>query len=99
MKGRDYWKKRMEALEDESYRRSMAYYKDVEEQFRQASNGIQADIEKWYLRLAENNGISYTEAKRLLKGRQLEEFHWTVEQYIKAGEENGVDQRWSSSDA
>lgn len=94
MKGRDYWKKRMEALEDESYRRSMAYYKDVEEQFRQASNGIQADIEKWYLRLAENNGISYTEAKRLLKGRQLEEFHWTVEQYIKAGEENGVDQRW-----
>lgn len=94
MKNKDYWKSRMEELEDEQYQRSMAYYKDVQEQFRQASNSLQMDIERWYRRLADNNEISYTAAKKLLKKRELEEFKWTVEQYIKAGEKNALDQRW-----
>lgn len=93
-KDKDYWKERMEALEDENYRSSMAYYKDVQEQFRQASNSMQMDIERWYRRLAENNDISYASAKKFLKSSELEEFKWSVEQYIKAGRENAVDQRW-----
>lgn len=90
----DYWKERMAALENRQYQRSVAYYKDVQEQFRRASNNIQMDIEHWYQRLADNNGVSYAGAKRLLKKRELEEFKWSVGQYIKAGEENAVDQRW-----
>ncbi|MDD3251935.1 MAG: minor capsid protein [Lachnospiraceae bacterium] len=93
-KNPDYWKDRMAALEDDQYRRSAAYYKDVQEQFRRASNSIQMDIERWYMRLAENNGVSYAGAKKLLKKGELEEFKWDVSQYIKAGEENAVDQRW-----
>lgn len=84
----------MEALENEQYRRSAAYYKDVQEQFRQASNSLQMDIERWYQRLADNNGISYASAKKFLRESELEEFRWTVEQYIKAGQENAIDQRW-----
>lgn len=84
----------MEALEDESYRRSAAYYNDVQEQFSQASSAMQMDIELWYRRLADNNGISYAAAKQLLKKNELEEFHWTVERYIQAGRENAVNQRW-----
>ena len=89
-----YWQKRMEVLEDEQYRRAEAYYRDVQEQFRKASNSIQMDIERWYQRLADNNGISYASAKRLLKDDELKEFKWTVEQYVKAGKENALDQRW-----
>lgn len=84
----------MEALENEQYRRSAAYYKDVQEQFRQASNSLQMDIERWYQRLADNNGISYASAKKFLRESELEEFRWNVEQYIKAGQENAIDQRW-----
>lgn len=91
---KDYWHKRFEQLEDEQYRRSAAYYQDLQEQFRRASNDIQMDIGRWYQRLADNNDISLAGAKRLLKKNDLKEFHWTVEQYIKAGEENAVDQRW-----
>lgn len=94
MKSKDYWKSRMEELENEQYRRSMEYYKDVQGQFAQAEKAMQADIERWYRRLADNNGISYTAAKKLLKDRELEEFHWTVERYIEAGKENALDQRW-----
>ena len=89
-----YWHKRFEQMEDEQYRRSAAYYKNLQEQFRKASNDIQMDIGRWYQRLADNNDISLAGAKRLLKKNELDEFHWTVEQYIKAGEENAVDRRW-----
>lgn len=90
----DYWQGRMEALEDSQYQRSAAYYQDVQKQFRAADKDMQSDIEKWYQRLADNNDISYAGAKRLLKKNELEEFHWSVKQYIKAGEENAVDKRW-----
>ena len=89
-----YWKERMAALEDEQYSKSTAYYRDMEKQFREASNSIQMDIERWYNRLADNNGVSYANAKKMLKANELEEFKWTVQKYIKAGKENAVDQRW-----
>lgn len=91
---REYWAKRMAALENEQYQHSAAYYKDLQKQFRIASNDMQMDIERWYQRLADNNSISYAGAKKMLKHNELEEFKWTVEKYIKAGEENAVDQRW-----
>lgn len=84
----------MEVLEDEQYQRSATYYKDVQEQFRQVSNSFQMDIERWYQRLADNNGISYASAKRFLRESELDEFRWTIEQYIQAGHENAIDQRW-----
>lgn len=65
-----------------------------QEEYRKAINNLQMDIMKWYQRLADNNDISYAAAKKFLKTSDLEEFKWTVEQYIKAGEENAIDQRW-----
>ena len=84
----------MASLEDDQYQRSAAYYKDVQRQYIRATNSIQMDIIRWYQRLADNNDISYAGAKKLLKKNELKEFRWTVEDYIKAGEENAVDQRW-----
>ncbi|MFW5651612.1 MAG: minor capsid protein [Acetivibrio ethanolgignens] len=94
MKNSEYWKRRFEQLEDENYAKTESYYKDVEKQFRMAQNSVQADIEKWYWRLADNNDISYAAAKKLLKKNELEEFHWTVEEYIKYGQENSMNQKW-----
>lgn len=90
----NYWKERMTVLEDQQYQNSAAYYKDVQDQFQQASNSIQKDIEKWYQRLADNNDISYASARKFLKESERKEFKWDVEQYIKAGQENALDQRW-----
>ncbi len=89
-----YWQKRFAALEDGQYQKSREYIKDVEKQFRTAANRIQMDIERWYYRLADNNGISYYAAKKLLKADELEEFHWDVDTYIKYGKENGINQKW-----
>lgn len=94
MKNKEYWKKRMMALEDRQYQESVAYFQDVQEQYRRAINETVRDIGHWYQRLADNNGISLASAKRLLKKDELKEFHWSVGQYVKAGQENAVNRHW-----
>ncbi len=89
-----YWKRRFAALEQGQHEKDEAYIKDLGQQFHMASARLEADIEKWYYRLAENNDITYTAAKKLLKADELEEFHWTVEEYIQKGKENGINQKW-----
>lgn len=81
-------------LEEGQHQQGEEYYKDLQNQFRTAQHNTALDIEHWYQRLADNNGISLASAKKLLKKDELEEFHWTVEQYIKAGEENAINQQW-----
>lgn len=93
-KNGNYWKSRMKALENQNYAKTAKYCEDMQNQFRMAQNSLQMDIEHWYQRLADNNGISYAAAKRLLKAGELEEFHWTVEEYIRHGKENALNQQW-----
>lgn len=96
MKNAEYWKKRMEAIEDMSHDTSIEYIKNVEEQFQKAQADISAKIETWYARLANNNGISLSEAKKLLRADELEEFHWTVDEYIKKGKMLKYTKQWQS---
>ncbi|SES68861.1 minor capsid protein [[Clostridium] polysaccharolyticum] len=89
-----YWKERFVQLENDSYVNSQKYYNDLQEIFRRAKNDITMDIEKWYMRLADNNDISLYAARKLLKKNELEEFKWDVDRYIQAGEDNAVDGAW-----
>lgn len=59
-----------------------------------AQRSVQKEIESWYARFAVNNQISLTDARKWLTAGQLEEFHWSVEQYIKIGEQAGLDAAW-----
>lgn len=93
-KSNEYWQKRFEAIENTRYRESKKYYDDLQKQFRMASNEIQAEISSWYARIAANNDISYSAAKRFLGKKEIEEFKWTVEEYIMYGEENAINQKW-----
>lgn len=95
MRNSDYWKRRFAALEDAQYRKSEKYYQDLQKQFTAATNDLQMDIERWYSRIAENNDISYASARKFLKESELEEFKWSLEEYIKRGEENDIDLRWA----
>lgn len=93
-KNAEYWRGRSEQLEEASHQAAYSTYKDVEKTFQQAQYDLQAQIDKWIVRMADNNGVSFEEAKRMLNQDELEEFHWNVKEYIKKGEENAVDQRW-----
>lgn len=93
MQHKDYWAKRFELLEEAQLIKGTEYYYNLQEQYRKAIGNIEKDIAKWYTRYATENGISLTEAKRLLNGRELEEFRMDVKEYIKKGE--SLDPQWA----
>lgn len=93
-KNSKYWRERFELLEDTLHEDVMQIMPDIDRIYKQAQADIEKEIRAWYQRLADNNGVSMTEARKLLTADELKEFHWSVEEYIKRGEENAIDQRW-----
>ena len=96
MPGGAYWRKRMEALEQQRHNKTEEYFRMAEKQFRMAQANMEKEIAVWYERLSENNEISLTAAYKLLRADELEEFHWTVEEYIKKGESLKYSDQWKA---
>jgi len=94
MKTADYWKKRFEALESVQHKNAQKTYYESEREIAKAQREIEDQINSWYGRFAENNEITLTEARQWLNKKELEEFKWDVDEYIKRGKENAVNQKW-----
>ena len=94
MRSGDYWKERFEQIEQAEHSRGLQCCTEIEAQYRRAQRSIEGQLAAWYQRLADNNGVSMQEARRLVTGRELEEFKWDVNQYIKYGEENALNGQW-----
>lgn len=94
MKNADYWRGRFSILEESAHQEADQYIQSLEEMFMDAQRTVRSDIERWYGRFASNNGISLTEARKMLTTGQLEEFRWTVDQYIKIGQQANLSAEW-----
>lgn len=94
MRNDKYWVNRMRILEESLLDTGYDYVKNLERQYATAIQDIESQIAKWYQRFATENGITLAEANKLLTTQELDEFRWTVEEYIKYGQENAVSQAW-----
>jgi SPP1 gp7 family putative phage head morphogenesis protein len=93
-KSSDYWQKRFGLLEDARNKTAKQTVQSVTPAFDQAQAQIEKEINAWYARFAKNNQISLAEAKKLLNSKELKEFRWDVQEYIKWGRQNAIDQKW-----
>lgn len=92
----EYWAKRFRQLEETEHDKSSQYvYENVEKQFALAAKELEKEITAWVQRFAEDNALSMAEARKLLTTKELQEFKWTVEDYIKHGEENKLSGDWT----
>ena len=94
MKSASYWKKRFTDLENAQNQYGQRTYRQIEHSFDVAQRNIQREIESWYGRYAKNNGITLAEARKQLSDRELKELRWDVQEYIKYGRANAVNQQW-----
>lgn len=94
MKNRDYWKRRMEILQETQLKKGQNYLVDLDKQYKITMKNIERELAYWYERFAVNNRLSMTEARKLLNTKELKEFRWTVEEYIKYGRKNAMNQAW-----
>lgn len=95
MKSAAYWTGRMEQLNESLLNKGVPFTKAMQKEYRKAQIAIQTDVNNFYQRFADNNGIvSLADAKKVLRAGELKEFKWSVEDYIARGKENAIDQRW-----
>lgn len=90
----NYWVDRFLAEEKRRDIDDRKYYASIEREYNKALAGLDKDIEYWLGRIAKNNAISLSGAQGLLNKRELDEFKWTVEEYIQKGIENEVSGQW-----
>lgn len=94
MKNSDYWKQRFTQLEAAQNEMSLKSLSKIERMYKIAQREIEKDISRWYSRIAKNNNIRLSEARKLLSKDELAEFKWDVNEYIRRGQENALDGRW-----
>ena len=94
MKNSEYWKQRFGQLEDAQHNKSAAAYENIRKMYERAERELEEKIRAWYQRFADNNAISMAEARQWLTGKDLDEFKWTVQDYIAHGKENAITAQW-----
>lgn len=94
MNNAEYWKLRFEQLEQAQNQKGVKAYADIERQYKEAQKQLEGQIAHWYQRFATNNRISLAEARQYLKGADLKEFKWDVQEYIKYGQDNALNSGW-----
>ena len=83
MEHNKYWAERFEQLTEAELRNADELSAEMVKEYRQTAQDLNDDIQRWYARFAAENKMSLAEARRVLTGRELAEFRWTVDEYIK----------------
>jgi SPP1 gp7 family putative phage head morphogenesis protein len=86
-----YWRRRFEILEEAKSRMAGRANADAEREFKKAQQILDDQINAWYGRFAVNNQITLADAKAWLSGKDLDEFRWSVDEYIRRGKEAAID--------
>lgn len=92
MRTAEYWVGRFEKLEKTQNANASKYVNRIGKEYDRAIRSLNKDISYWYTRFAKENGVTYTEAKRLLNSKELEAFRMDVKEYIEKGE--SLDPQW-----
>ena len=93
MRSRDYWEKRAIQWKLQAERQTVRTADEIERDYERAAASLRKDIGYWLSKFAENNVLSLTDARKLLKADELPEFRWTVEEYTARGMDN-LDGKW-----
>ena len=63
-----YWQERFKQMENAQHDTSVQKAQEIQEQFDRSLVAIDGKINAWYQRLADNNGVSMQEARKMLDG-------------------------------
>lgn len=90
----NYWEDRFNRLENNIYKNVTVDLKEFKTNSDKIKRRLDKDIRYWVNRIAINNNIDYNTAKTLLDNELLEEFKYTLDDYIRIGEENSINAKW-----
>ena len=95
MKGENYWIDRALSMEAQRSALTAQYLETFKTEYQMAIKNIEKDIARFFARFAQNNNVSFKEARRLLNSMELEEFHMSVSEYLQKARENVFSNHWT----
>lgn len=94
MNSRDYWKQRADYTQSQLMKKADDFIPHMERAYRDAISSMQKDINDFFQRFADNEGMTMTQARKLYTAREMKDFRMTLEEYIAKGQESGVSDKW-----
>lgn len=95
MEPKSYWQTRSEQIATRQFRLADGYEQTLGKEYIRATHAIRREIDAFYGRFADNNGIvNMAEARKLLDAGELSEFKMTLEEFIDKAK-NNADGRWT----
>ena len=90
----DYWEERFLLLMEMLLKQGDDYIQHSANNYIATMAEIEKDINNFYMRFADENGITYQQAKQLLTSEQRQAFQMEIDDYIAYGQQNGLDDMW-----
>lgn len=94
MRDAAYWRQRSALLEASAHKNADESVRALEDLYQETQREVRQEIESWYALFARDNQLTLAEAKKRLTAGEMEEFRWSVEQYVKVGKQAGLDPAW-----
>lgn len=94
MRSGEYWKERMELLQENLMQKADALVPELEQAYQNAENNIQKEIESFYQRYAQAEKISFVEAKQNLTSLERKHLAMSLQQYIRVAQDADADPKW-----
>jgi len=93
-RNREYWSERFEYLQNQLLKKGDDYYKSLANAYEKALVSIERDISYFYYQFAQDNKVSYAEAKQALNSRERRRFQMGLDDYIERGRTLNYSKRW-----
>ena len=90
----EYWASRIKQ-QKENFKKADELTQNISYQYNKAIKKIAEEIQIFFARFAENNKISFAEARQLLTNRQLKDFKMDVKEYIQKGKTLEYSKEWA----
>lgn len=94
MQNSEYWEKRFLLLNEMLLQKGENYIKNVQKDYANVMENIEKDINDFYMRFAQENNITFQQAKQILTTSERQAFQMKLHDYIKYGSQNGLSKEW-----
>jgi len=94
MQNSEYWEKRFLLLNEMLLQKGENYIKNVQKDYTNVMENIEKDINDFYMRFAQENNITFQQAKQILTTSERQAFQMKLHDYIKYGSQNGLSKEW-----
>lgn len=82
MESNEYWRNRALKLEARANEKSEALQKKLKREYTKAAKEIRQKVDSFYLRYANEQGLSYSEAVKALSSKEAREWRKTIGEYV-----------------